>query len=149
MAEEKHRTTWDGLPITNEKVMGATVVVYRSVNGEIKFLILHRTHCDAYGDWSWTPPSGARMPGESIESGALRELREEAGLSLEILPTELGTDYWRVYYAQADTGDEVVLIDQEHDDFRWVLIDEAEELCKPSVVYSQIRGVLDLIAAPP
>ena len=88
MNEKIYKTTWDGMPITNEKVIGASVIVYRRNNEKIEFLILHRSQCDQYGDWSWTPPSGARQPEESLESCAIRELNEEAGLNLKVKPTD-------------------------------------------------------------
>ncbi|MGH2371606.1 MAG: NUDIX domain-containing protein, partial [Chloroflexota bacterium] len=96
-------TTWDGLPISDEVPHGATVVVFRRLTGGTEFLLLHRAHNGpAYeGDWAWTPPSGARFPGEPIAVCARRELREEAGLELDVVPADCGTPSWQVYVAEA------------------------------------------------
>jgi len=60
--------------------------------GGWEYLPLHRAHRGAgyAGDWAWTPPSGARLPGEPVLAGALRELKEEAGIaSAELVPIDL------------------------------------------------------------
>ena len=67
-------TTWDGLPVSAEQPFGASVVVWRR-NGESReWLLLHRHHHgrDYEGAWAWTPPSGARFPGEAVEDCAQR-----------------------------------------------------------------------------
>ncbi|NUS58577.1 MAG: NUDIX domain-containing protein, partial [Streptomycetaceae bacterium] len=82
-------TTWDGLPIADDDPRGAGVVTRRPTGGGTEYLLLHRHHeGPAYeGDWAWTSPSGARLPGEPVLTGALRELGEEAGLfGVEIRP---------------------------------------------------------------
>ena len=38
------RTTWDGLPISEEPPFGATVVVYRHNGARLEILLLHRAH---------------------------------------------------------------------------------------------------------
>ena len=78
------RTTWDGLPISEEPPFGATVVVYRHNGARLEILLLHRAHHgpDYVGDWAWTPPAGSRLPDEPIEACARRELLEETGLDL-------------------------------------------------------------------
>jgi 8-oxo-dGTP pyrophosphatase MutT (NUDIX family) len=76
------RATWDGLAVSREKPYGASVVVWRYIDGEREFLLLHRRAPggpDFAGDWAWTPPGEARLPGESIDQTARRELREETG----------------------------------------------------------------------
>ena len=81
-------TTWDGKPIASEPPYGAMVLVYRMNGEQPEFLILHRAQLgpDFEGDWAWTPPSGARQPGETIEECARRELWEEAGLRVDARP---------------------------------------------------------------
>ena len=97
------RTTWDGLPVSAERPHGVTVVVYRWTEQGLQVLLLHRAHRgpDYEGDWAWTPPAGARLPGEPVEACARRELREEAGLVLDVRPTACGTADWAVYVAEA------------------------------------------------
>ena len=59
-------TTWDGLPVAREKPYGASILVWRRAGAGREWLVLHRAHHgrDYAGDWGWTPPAGARLPGE-------------------------------------------------------------------------------------
>jgi 8-oxo-dGTP pyrophosphatase MutT (NUDIX family) len=141
--------TWDGVPRAREKPYGATVVVRR--RGEV--LLLHRAHegPDYDGDWAWTPPSGSRLPGESPDGCARRELREEAGLDLEPVRVPSPYDDWAYYVAEAPFDAEVVL-DAEHDAYRWVTVEDARTLCKPPRVAATLRDAyahgLDRLRTP-
>jgi predicted metal-dependent hydrolase len=137
------RTTWDDRPVATEKPFGCSVVVWRRGKNGREYLILHRAHAggsDYEGDWAWTPPSGARQPGESPDETARRELREEAGLEIPISPTDLGPEQWTLFVAEAAPEAKVVL-DAEHDRFRWVSADEAERICLPALVGASITAV--------
>jgi 8-oxo-dGTP pyrophosphatase MutT (NUDIX family) len=141
-------TTWDGLPISEELPHGVTVVVYRWVGGRLEVLLLHRAHRGpAYeGDWAWTPPAGSRFPGEPVEACARRELREEAGLELELRPTGCGSAAWYVCAAQAPPEAAVTVAhDPEHDRFAWVPAGEAVARCRPAVVAESLACVVALI----
>lgn len=61
-------------------------MVFRWVGSDLRLLLLHRKHNgSAYeGDWAWTTPSGARLPGELVHACAQRELAEETGLTLPL-----------------------------------------------------------------
>jgi len=100
-----------------------------------EWLVLHRAHegREYGGDWAWTPPSGARRPGETLEECAARELREEAGLALPLVRVDSPIDDWGLFVAEAPPDAEVV-IDEEHDAFRWVPLTEAMVLCRPASV---------------
>jgi 8-oxo-dGTP pyrophosphatase MutT (NUDIX family) len=130
--------TWDDAPRAREKPYGATVVVRRGED----VLVLHRAHegPDYDGDWAWTPPSGARLPGESPDECARRELIEEAGLHLELRRVPSGAEDWAYYVADAPDDAEVTL-DAEHDAFRWLPVEEAAAVCKPERVAS---GLLEI-----
>lgn len=109
---ETFSRTWDGLPVSAERPYGASVLVWRAGAGRREWLILHRRHHGpAYeGDWAWTPPSGARLPGEPVEACARRELTEETGLgALALVPTDCGNDEWVLYAAEAPMDAEVRL----------------------------------------
>jgi 8-oxo-dGTP pyrophosphatase MutT (NUDIX family) len=142
-------TTWDGQPIANEPPYGATVVVYRAAPHGPEFLLLHRSHHgpDFEGDWAWTPPAGARLPGESIESCARRELLEEAGLTASIALTGHGSSDWAVFQAQLPDAARVVLGDSEHDRFEWVGLDEVRRRCLPAFVAEAVELVGDGVGA--
>lgn len=82
-------TTWDGLPVAPERPFACAIVVWRAVGGRREFLLLHRLAPGGpgfEGEWAWTPPSGARQPGEEPDEAAARELLEEIGLALPLTP---------------------------------------------------------------
>jgi 8-oxo-dGTP pyrophosphatase MutT (NUDIX family) len=135
-------TTWDGLPISREPPYGAAVLVWRRAGAGVEWLVLHRAHRGrAYeGDWAWTPPAGARQPGETIEECAARELREESGLELECRATPCGSGDWAVFAAEAPAEAEVVL-DSEHDAYEWLPAEEAAARCLPASVGAGFRCV--------
>jgi predicted metal-dependent hydrolase/8-oxo-dGTP pyrophosphatase MutT (NUDIX family) len=136
-------TTWDDQPIAKDKPHGVSVVLWRQRRGKREYLLLHRRAAggpEYEGDWAWTPPSGARLPGEDVFEAARRELREEAGLELPIVETEVGSDEWKVYAAEAAPEVEISL-DAEHDRFRWVSVEEAVLMCLPAVVGRSVAAV--------
>jgi aminoglycoside 6'-N-acetyltransferase len=137
--------THDGLPIAADDPRGTTVVVRRPGTAGWEYLVLHRAHqgADYAGDWAWTAPAGARLPGEPIEPAALRELAEETGIvETAIWPVDLsGT--WAVFAVDV-AADTPVTIDAEHDRFRWLTADEAVTRILPASVAEQIRRV-DLV----
>jgi len=110
--------TWDGRAISPDPPFGATVVVFRRAP-DLQFLILHRSHVQGL-DWAWTPPSGARQPGETVENAARRELYEEAGLDLPLQEIAGGDGSWTTWVAEAPADAVPVLRDAEHDRYEWV-----------------------------
>jgi 8-oxo-dGTP pyrophosphatase MutT (NUDIX family) len=136
-------TTWDDVPVAMDKPYGCSIVVWREAPRGREYLVLHRRHAgppNYAGDWAWTPPSGARKPGEPLDDAARRELEEETGLELSIRPTHLGNEEWAVFAAEAPTNADVAL-DAEHDQFRWVYTDEAAGICLPAAVGRSIAAV--------
>ena len=143
MSKRGEERTWDGKLISPEPPYGAMVVVYRRGIDEVEFLVLHRAHegADYEGEWPWTPPSGARYPGEPIERCAARELREETGLELSLERTGYGDREWYVYVAEARPSDGVKL-GKEHDRYEWVGVEEAVRRCPPA----RVSEPLELVA---
>lgn len=142
MSNEPDWTTWDGRPVSPDPPHGVSIVVYRRAGDDHHFLLLHRAHHgpDYEGDWAWTPPSGARLPGEPLDACAVRELREETGLFLIPRPTDLGSPEWAVYLAEVE-GNDPITLDAEHDRFEWVTLGHALQRCRPSVVSDALRRV--------
>lgn len=131
-------TTWDGLPVARERPYACCVVVWRQGEQGREFLVLHRLApggAGYEGDWAWTPPSGARFPDETADAAAVRELREETALALELtaLPDSAPTPDVALYVAEAPAGAAVVL-DAEHDSFLWLPLDESVRRCLPAEV---------------
>ncbi len=144
--------TWDGQPIATEPPYGAAIIVYRRAGynrrkktpcelaPEYEFLILHRSYGGTgyEGAWAWTPPSGARQPGEDIEACAARELKEEVGLMfLPLHRTDCGQADWVVYTVQVD-AEATLRLSLEHDRCEWVCLEEAARRCQPQNVSEQI-----------
>jgi 8-oxo-dGTP pyrophosphatase MutT (NUDIX family) len=132
------QTTWDGLPVARERPYACCVVVWREAEGRREFLLLHRLApggASYEGEWAWTPPSGARQPGETPDTAAARELTEEVGLALPLtaLLDRSASDDVALYVAQAPPDAEVWL-DDEHDTFLWLPLEEALPKCMPTVV---------------
>lgn len=79
-------------------VIAAGAVCWRVLDGEVRILVVHRA---AYGDVSF--PKGKVDPRETLPEAAVRELREETGLSV-VLGAPLGI----VEYVMPNGRDKVV-----------------------------------------
>lgn len=60
-------------------VVAAGAILWRLEKGELKVAIIHRSR---YDDWSW--PKGKIDNGETIPQAAVREIREETGLKVNL-----------------------------------------------------------------
>ena len=140
-------TTWDGVAVSSDPPSGASVVVYRRADRSVEYLLLHRAHSGPRfeGDWAWTPPSGARQPGEDIVECARRELLEETGLCLDITRTNAGDTGWVVFAAEAPADAEITL-DAEHDRYGWLTLDEALARTAPARPQMFLRSASHEIA---
>lgn len=129
-------TTWDGLPVSREKPHAACVVVWRSAPAGREFLVLHRHHegPEYEGDWAWTPPSGARFPGENPDATAERELREETGLALRLRRCARDPSHEVALYVAEAPADATIALDAEHDRFEWRSLADAVRSCLPTAV---------------
>jgi bis(5'-nucleosidyl)-tetraphosphatase len=120
-------------------------VVLRGSDGALRCLLLR---CYAY----WDFPKGEVESGEDSLDTALREVREETGLTALEFPW--GRDFTetppyakgkvaRYYLAECAEGDVVLPVSPElgapeHHEFRWVSFEEARAL-----VNDRLRAVLD------
>ena len=121
------------------------VVVRNSRSGEPEIAVIHRPEYD-----DWTLPKGKIEPDERPEDCALREVREETGLEVEIVRPIGVIDYWfavpgeRVhklvhFFLMRPRGGDVSQHDHEYDDVRWVPVTEARRL----LTYDTYREMLD------
>jgi 8-oxo-dGTP pyrophosphatase MutT (NUDIX family) len=76
------------LPTPTEVVQAAGGLVVRRHDGVLELVVVHRP---VHEDWSF--PKGKLEPGEGFEEAALREVREETGLSCRLLRFIGHTDY--------------------------------------------------------
>ncbi|HLX32224.1 MAG TPA: NUDIX domain-containing protein [Gaiellaceae bacterium] len=139
--------TWDGLPVARERPFACCVVVWRAAESGREFLVLHRAHFgpDFGGEWAWTPPSGARQPGEPPDWAAARELQEETGLELPLRGIDSVNPDVALYLAEAQP-DAAIVLDPEHDAFRWLPLAAAAELCLPATVADGLRHAAATLA---
>ena len=101
-------------------------------------------------DRTWVFPKGTPDVGESVEETALREVREETGLEVEIIQPIGQIEYWfavpreRVhkvvqFFLMRALGGDVSRHDHEYDEVRWVPVSEARRLLS----YDTYRDMLD------
>lgn len=116
-----------------EKSCGA--VIYRiNEKNDIRILLVknHNGKC-------WTFPKGHIEIGENEQQTALREIKEETGLSVEIVPGFRQTSNYRPFgkirktavFFLAKAEKSIVSMQQsEIDYYLWVSIDEAMKMCR-------------------
>ncbi|MFZ1907761.1 MAG: NUDIX domain-containing protein [Burkholderiales bacterium] len=120
------------------KKRAAGAVIFRRTPQGVRFLVLR-----AYANWDF--PKGMVEPGESELDAAKREIAEETGLAglgfpfgdahRETLPYANGK-VARYYLAETEQADITLPVSPElgrpeHDEWRWVSFDEAEDLLPP------------------
>lgn len=120
-------------------IRAAGAVVFRRTDGGVRLLVLR-----AYAKWDF--PKGVLEPGEDQLSAAKREVAEETGL--DDLDYPFGDDAWketlpyaggkiaRYYLAETEEAEIELPVSAElgrpeHDEWRWVSFDEAEDLLPP------------------
>ncbi len=116
------------------RLVSAGGVVYRrSDAGEIEVVLCGRTDSPL-----WTLPKGTPDPGESREQTAVREVREETGLEVELQQPLKSISYWLVsspdevrsfkrvyYYLMRAVGGSISAHDSEFDTVQWFPAQEA------------------------
>jgi 8-oxo-dGTP pyrophosphatase MutT (NUDIX family) len=120
------------------KKRAAGAVIFRRTPQGVRFLVLR-----AYANWDF--PKGLVEPGESEFDAARREIAEETGLTdldfpfdeafRETLPYA-NRKIARYYLAETDRAEITLPVSPElgrpeHDEWRWVSYDEAEDLLPP------------------
>ena len=134
------------------KKLSSGAVVVRRVDGDWLLLVLR-----AFRNWDF--PKGLVEPGEEPFAAASREVAEETGL--QDLDFPFGDGYRETLpyaggkvarYYLAETGTETIELPishelgrPEHDEWRWVTFDEAEDLLPPrlAIVLEWARETLE------
>ena len=141
--KKKKITDPSKLPV--EELGGA--VVYRKEGDEILFVFVH----DVFG--YWTLSKGHLEEGDTVESGTLRELREEIGVANLNVQGQLGVNEYiasdpqkgpvrrRVTYFLVETPDTALVLGTSGglDDVRWFRPNEVSEL----KMYDDIRPLIE------
>ena len=134
-----------------KQIRAAGAVVFRRTPGGIRLLVLR-----AYNNWDF--PKGLVESGEDQLSAAKREVKEETGLADVDYP--FGDEFRETVpyaankiarYYLAETGEHEIELPvstalgrPEHHEFRWVSLDEAEELLPPrlTVILDWVKKTL-------
>lgn len=113
-----------------EKSCGA--LVFRERGGKLELLLIrHRFG----GHWSF--PKGHVEAGENEQQTALREVREETGLEIELVDGfRQSVEYFPkpyikkqvVYFLGRAVNDDTHMQEEEISELRWVAIDEAQRM---------------------
>lgn len=121
-------------------LIGTKVVV---LNRRGKILILRRS-ADSARPLGWDFPGGALEPGEDPEHGALRELKEEAGIEAQkaqlydaqmaekALQAYANFTLLLAYKVRVDTSE--VRISHEYESFQWLTREEILALPMPKLL---------------
>ncbi|WP_428940864.1 NUDIX domain-containing protein [Fontivita pretiosa] len=125
--------------------------------GSHEFLQLHRAAGDYLGG-TWQLVRGGVEPHESYVAAALRELREEAGLSprelyrlgsVESFYTDVDDTLWHaVPFCAVVDRDAPVVLNAEHDAFRWVPRRQIESLLMWPSERQLLADLLHHVLAP-
>ncbi len=129
-----------------ERLVSSGGVVFRRTDGRLETVLCGRSE-----PVRWSLAKGTPDPGETLEETALREVREETGLEVE-LDEPLGSiEYWFAdrdhdvryhktvhFYLMSPVGGHIDQHDPEFDVVQWFDVDEALS----SMAYGNEAGVL-------
>ncbi len=111
-------------------ILAAGGILTKESDNEIKVLLVHRTR---YNDWSF--PKGKNIMGETIEETAVREIKEETNMDVEVsgLIDRLvykvnDVEKVNVYFSVKIIRENHFIPNNEVDEIRWVTIDEAKKM---------------------
>lgn len=137
-----------------ESLVSAGGVVYREVDGNIQAVL-----CGRSDPILWSLAKGTPDPGETLEETALREVREETGLEVELDSTIGAIDYWFAdrqfdvryhktvhFYLMAAVGGDTEAHDPEFDVVRWFSADEAASMMTYPNEAEILLRALDIIS---
>lgn len=117
--------------------MQIRLVVHTIVRRGMRLLVLKRREdAEIYGGY-WDAPGGLLEVGEDPETGARRELLEEANLTVgrlapcavcSTVDEKKDTQFITIFFRASHPSGEVKLAPEEHTEFRWCTVEEALRL---------------------
>lgn len=134
-------------------------VAFRKTGREIQVALI-----SVGGDNRWQLPKGLIDKGESTEDAAVREVREEAGISTEVVQRIDKVDFWYLwdedrqrvryhkfvyFYLLLFKSGDVSDHDHEVNEARWVNIDDAIEMLAFDSEKNIVKKALELINSRP
>ncbi|WP_394939612.1 NUDIX domain-containing protein [Psychromicrobium sp. YIM B11713] len=130
VSAEQREASSTAAPTPVPRVLAAGALCWRVRKKQLWVLLIHRPR---YDDWSW--PKGKQDPGETIPETAVREVREEIGVTVSLgipLPTldyRISSGLKRVYYWAAELEEQKPRPDgKEVDEVLWCTAEQAREL---------------------
>jgi 8-oxo-dGTP pyrophosphatase MutT (NUDIX family) len=129
-----------------ENLVSSGGVVFRESDGRLETVL-----CGRSDPVRWSLAKGTPDPGETLEETALREVREETGLEVELGASLGSIEYWFSdrdndvryhktvhFYLMSPVGGDIGQHDPEFDVVQWFAVDEALD----SMAYGNEAGVL-------
>lgn len=112
------------------------VAAHSLIEKDGKYLITLRSPVNDYMPNTWDTPGGGVHFGEEIVPALAREILEETGLNCEIghpifVFSQLSNPsrhQYQIVYKCRYLGGDIKLSPEEHSDFRWVSVDELQDL---------------------
>ena len=136
-----------------------TNVVQKTIlfNSEGEMLLLKRSRSDIRRPLQWDFPGGLLDAGEDLETGAIREVVEETGLTptgMKCVFAKSEVSIWkavdqqkernvvRIYYA-ATTDSKNVVVSDEHCESLWIMPEEAIKIMQYDRHVEVLKHILD------
>lgn len=125
---------------------GAVVYFKDEQEDRLEYLVLH------YGNSHWDFPKGKLEPGESNEMAAVREIKEETGLIVEL---DKGFEHKLFYKFRSREGELVskqvtffvaqskikeIVLSEEHSAYQWLTYEESRRI----LTYDNAVNLLDI-----